>query len=107
MVFDTAIANERPAEGVPVQNLLSGLNCSGSEEKLADCDHDEVNVVPSGCSRAYVECIMEGRYQNRSVYCYVLMARETEMSYMWVNQPACFTLGDFSIIETLPACVVE
>ena len=56
-----------------MQNLLSGLKCSGSEERLADCDHDGVNVATTGCSRAYVECKTEGRHQNRtklSVYSY-------------------------------------
>ena len=58
--------DERSAMGLmAVQNLLSGLNCSGSEERLVDCNHDGLNVVPSGCNRAYVECIMEGR-QNRT-----------------------------------------
>ena len=51
----------RPARGVPAQNLLSGLSCSGSEERLADCDHDGLNVVPTGCSRAYVQCKTEGK----------------------------------------------
>ena len=55
----------RPAEGVSVPNLLSGLNCSGSEERLADCDHDGVNVVPTGCNRAFVQCITEGKHLKR------------------------------------------
>ena len=43
-----------------VLSLLSGLNCSGSEERLADCDHDGINVVPTGCGRAYIECKSKG-----------------------------------------------
>ena len=43
-----------------VQNLLSELNCSGSEERLADCDHNGVGMVPIGCSRATVKCKNKG-----------------------------------------------
>ena len=45
-----------------VQNFLSGLNCSGSEERLADCDHDGVNIVTTGCLRAAVRCKSKGIY---------------------------------------------
>ena len=50
-----------------MHNLLSGFNCSGSEERLADCDHDRINALLTGCTQAHVDCIMEGRHQNRSV----------------------------------------
>ena len=43
-----------------VQNLLSGLNCSGSEERLADCDHDGVGTIFYGCLRAAVRCKSKG-----------------------------------------------
>ena len=46
-----------------MQNLLSGLNCSGSEERLADCDHDGVNIVTTGCLRAAVRCKKKGMEQ--------------------------------------------
>ena len=40
-----------------VQSLLAGVNCSGSERRLADCDHDGVGVIYSvGCQRAFVTC---------------------------------------------------
>ena len=42
-----------------MQNLLSGLKCNhyGSEERLADCAHDGVDIVrSSGCARAFVIC---------------------------------------------------
>ena len=34
------------------------MNCSGSEERLADCDHDGVDLGDTvGCERAYVRCL--------------------------------------------------
>ena len=41
-----------------VQSLLSGVNCSGSEERLADCDHDGVDLGHTvACDRAFVRCL--------------------------------------------------
>ena len=39
-----------------IQNLLADVNCSGSEKRVADCDHDGVGVVGVGCQRAFVTC---------------------------------------------------
>ena len=40
-----------------VQSLLAGVNCSGSERRLTDCDHDGVGVTRRfGCPRAFVTC---------------------------------------------------
>ena len=40
-----------------VQSLLAGVNCSGSERRLTDCDHDGVGVARRvGCPRAFVTC---------------------------------------------------
>ena len=47
-VGDVALPNQ--------QALLSGLNCSGSEERLVDCDHDRVGVVPTACPHVTVRC---------------------------------------------------
>ena len=48
----------RPAENNKFQSLLSGVNCSGSEKRLADCHHDEVDLGETrGCKRAYVRCL--------------------------------------------------
>ena len=48
----------RPAENNEFQSLLFGVNCSGSEKRLADCHHDGVDLGDtSGCKRAYVRCL--------------------------------------------------
>ena len=48
----------RPAENNKFQSLLSGVNCSGSEKRLADCHHDGVDLGDTrGCKRAYVRCL--------------------------------------------------
>ena len=40
--------------------LLSGIECSGSEERLADCSHDGVNLGDTeGCELAFVSCIRD------------------------------------------------
>ena len=75
-ISDTVFTEGRPAEDFPVQNLLSGLNCSGLEERLADCDHDGVNIATTGCSRAYVECKAEGMNQNSECTVVVIYAGE-------------------------------
>ena len=50
-------AESRPNTNISVQNILSGIKCSGTEKKLADCDHDGVTVVTrTGCPRAFVTC---------------------------------------------------
>ena len=55
----TAETNEVRAKQVgdpDVQSLLSGVNCSGSEERLADCDHDGVDLTyTNGCSWDFVK----------------------------------------------------
>ena len=48
----------RPAENNKFQSLLSGVNCSGSEKRLADCHHDGVDLGDTrGCKWAYVRCL--------------------------------------------------
>ena len=48
----------RPAENNKFQSLLSGVNCSGSEKRLADCHHNGVDLGETrGCKRAYVRCL--------------------------------------------------
>ena len=43
-----------------VPYLLSGIDCSGSEERLADCSHDGVNLGDTeGCEQAFVNCIRD------------------------------------------------
>ena len=48
----------RPTENNKFQSLLSGVNCSGSEKRLADCHHDGVDLGETrGCKRAYIRCL--------------------------------------------------
>ena len=43
-----------------LQTLLSGVNCSGSEKRLADCHHDGVDLADTtGCGRAFVRCLKQ------------------------------------------------
>jgi hypothetical protein len=43
-----------------LQSLLSGVNCSGSEKRLADCHHNGVDLVDTtGCARAFVRCLKQ------------------------------------------------
>ena len=43
-----------------LQSLLSGVNCSGSEERLADCDHDGVDLGDTTlCAWAFVRCLKQ------------------------------------------------
>ena len=43
-----------------LQSLLSGVNCSGSEKRLADCHHDGVDLADTtGCGRAFVRCLKQ------------------------------------------------
>ena len=41
-----------------IQSLLAGVNCSGSEHRLADCHHDGVGVTAISCPRAFITCTM-------------------------------------------------
>ena len=63
MCFSTAETTEaRPimSDEARLQSLLSGVNCSGSEERLADCDHDGVDLGDTtGCARAFVRCLKQ------------------------------------------------
>nr|CAB38028.1 scavenger receptor tyrosine kinase [Geodia cydonium] len=56
------VTEKRPLMGdeARLQSLLSGVNCSGSEERLADCDHDGVDMGDTtGCARAFVRCLKQ------------------------------------------------
>ena len=35
---------------------MSNVNCSGNEDKLADCSYDQLNRPPPGCQLVYIQC---------------------------------------------------
>ena len=54
-----------------MQSLLSGVKCSGSEERLADCDHDGVGLGDTvGCERAYIRCLHKIMVKTGKRYCF-------------------------------------
>ena len=58
----TGFTDRRPEEDSDgnVPYLLSGIDCSGSEERLADCSHDGVNLGDTeGCELAIVSCVRD------------------------------------------------
>ena len=64
-----------------LQALLSPLNCSGSEKRLVDCDHDGVGVAPTSCLRVTVRCRNNEIEEGMIVQLYIILTSYAVASF--------------------------
>ncbi|CAI7994213.1 Scavenger receptor cysteine-rich domain superfamily protein [Geodia barretti] len=79
-----------------LQSLLSGVNCSGSEKRLADCHHDGVDLADTtGCARAFVRCLKANSYSSHSRK-FIKYCSQHSSHHRWQCWSYCFSVTDIS-----------
>ena len=92
-----------------LQALLSPLNCSGSEKRLVDCDHDGVGVAPTSCPRFTVICRNNETEDGMIVQLYITLMYSSLVPRLFPSSTyyCMFKIAPIFSEHTLIQCQIE